>query len=511
MKGNILKAAILVSIMTIINKPLGFIREAIIAAYYGASSETDAFFLAQNMPMLLFPTVCMALSTAFITLYVDKSLKDSEEEGSKFACLAVVFNLVIAGILSLFAFVFSPFIVKIFAPGFDKKTLLLATRLTRIVMSAFVFTMIQYMLGAVLRSKKFYLGSNIAGILYNLTIISVTLFIGSRFGVYGLTWTFILGHLVQSIVLIVLAGRRFRFKMPRLVINDDIKQMFKIAVPILIGNSVVQLNSIVDKMLASGLEKGAVSALSYSNTLNSFVITIIISSLTTVLYPTMADYISRGDKTNLINSISSSITMLVLLLTPISIITSIYSKDIVNITYGRGSFDYRASILTSSALQFYGLSFVFTGIREVGTSLFYAYKNTRVPMINGTISVGLNIIFSIILSKFMGIAGIALGTTLALLITTILFLISIKRKIPEISLSGFKKTFYKIAIASVIMLISIVFLKFYTERLSSFIRFSLVTILGFLIYICILYILKCDELIKIKKFVKKRMEKQIKT
>lgn len=506
MEGKIIKAAMLVSIMTIISKPLGFIREAIIAAYYGANAQTDAFFLAQNMPALLFPAVCMSLSTAFLTMYVSKSIKYGEQEGNEFANSAILFNIAISGILSLFAFIFSPIIVKLFAPGFDKETLLLATKLTRIVMSAFMLLMLKYMLSSVLNSKEFYIGDQIAGILYNATIIGITILVGNRFGVYGLTWTFIFGYIVQDIVLIYLTRKRFRFKLPEKIITNDTKQMFKIAFPILIGNSVVQLNGIVDKVLASKLESGTVSALSYSNTLNSFVISIIITSLSTVLYPTMTDYIARDDKERLIESITKSIIMLVLILAPISIITAIYSGDVVKIAYGRGSFGEEAVVLTSSALMFYGLSYMFIGIKEVTTKVFYAYKDTKTPMINSIISVGLNIIFSIILSRYMGVAGIALGTTLSTVIATLIFLFSIKRKIPELSFDDFRNTFYKIIIASCITTISIIFFKFISRDFSSLVRFLLVTVIGFMIYLCTLYILKCNELHTIIRFIKQKIK-----
>lgn len=506
MEGKLIKAAILVSIMTIISKPLGFIREAIIAAYYGATSQTDAFFLAQNMPALLFPAVCMSLSTAFLTMYVSKSIKDGEQEGNEFAYSAILFNIVISSVLSLFAFIFSPIIVKLFAPGFDRETLLLATKLTRIVMSSFMLLMLKYMLSSILNSKEFYIGDQIAGILYNATIIGITILAGNQFGVYGLTWTFIFGYIVQDIVLIYLTGKRFSFKLPKKIITNDTKWMFKIAFPILIGNSVVQLNGIVDKVLASGLESGTVSALSYSTTLNSFVISIIITSLSTVLYPTMTNYIARDNKEKLIESITKSIIMLIIILTPISIITAIYAGDVVRIAYGRGSFGEEAVVLTSSALMFYGLSYMFTGIKEVTTKVFYAYKDTKTPMINSIISVGLNIIFSIILSRFMGVAGIALGTTLATVIATFIFLRSIKRKIPELSFGDFKNTFYKIIISSGVTTISVILFKFISRDLSSLIRFVLVTAIGFTIYIGILYILKCNELQLIIQFVKQRIK-----
>lgn len=507
MKNNIIRAAILVSIMTIINKPIGFIREAIIAAYYGANSQTDAFFLAQNMPGLLFPAVCMSLSTAFLTLYVSKSIKYGEQEGDTFASSAIIVNVAISVVLSLLAYIFSPLLVKVFAPGFDKDTLLLATKLTKIIMSAFMLLMMKYMLGAALNSKKFYIGDQIGGILYNVTIIIITILVGSRFGVYGLTWIFICGYVVQAIVLIYLARIKFEFRLPEKLITCDTKKMFKIAVPILIGNSIVQFNSIIDKVLASALESGTVSALSYSNTLNSFVISVIIMSLSTVLYPTMTNYIDADDKNELINSIKMSIMLLVLVLAPISMITAVYAEDVVKIAYGRGSFDMKAIVLTSSALRFYGLGYIFTGIIEVITKAFYAYKDTKTPMINSAFSVVLNIIFSVILSRFMGISGIALGTTLALIIATILFWISVKKKIPELSFVDTRSTLYKIIISNGIMITIIIFYKYISKGFSSIGRFSSVTILGFTVYLCVLYIIKCDELHLIIKFIKQKFSR----
>lgn len=506
MKNHILKSALLISVMTIITKPLGFIREATIASLFGASSQTDAFFLAQNMPGLLFPAVCMSLSTSFLTIYVNKMVKSGEKEGDMFGNSAIIFNLIIAAILSLLAFIFSPILVNVFAPGFDEQTIILAIKLTRIVMAAFTLLMLQYMLNAILNGKGFYIGNQIAGVLYNLTIIITTIALGNRFGIIGLTLTFILGYIVQSIVLIIISKKKFKFIFPKKIINTDTKYMFKTAIPILIGNSVIQLNNIVDKRIASKLLEGSVSALSYSNTLNSFVISIIITSLSTVLYPTMSNYIANDDVRGLTNSVSSSITILTLSLMPISIITSIYSEIIVNIAYGRGNFDIQAIILTASVLKFYALSFLFVGIREVLTKLFYAYGDTKVPMVNGLISVGLNILFSIVLSKHMGISGIALGTTIALFISIILLIISVKRRIPQISILGYINNYYKIIIASVFLLISSILLKHLTFGMGELYRFSLVTTVGFFIYISALYVLKCDELITMINFIKQKLK-----
>ena len=149
-KNNIITATIIVSIIAILGKFLGYAREAIIAAYYGANALTDAFFFAQGMPAMIFPAVCSSLSTAFISLYVSKTYQEGKTEGDRFASRALLASLTIAILLSCVALFILPIIVPIFAPGFKGTTLSLAINLSRIVMGSFALIMAHYMLTAVL-------------------------------------------------------------------------------------------------------------------------------------------------------------------------------------------------------------------------------------------------------------------------------------------------------------------------------------------------------------------------
>ncbi|PYG87173.1 putative peptidoglycan lipid II flippase [Ruminiclostridium sufflavum DSM 19573] len=505
---SLIKITIFVAGISVIGKLIGFIREAIIAAYFGANNLTDAYFLARNMPALLFPAVCNSISTAFLSVFISKVFRDGEHEGNKFATKALIVTLTISTILSVFAFLITPYIVPIFAPGFNAETERIAILLTKITMAAFTLTMAQYMFTAILNSKKLFYSAQISGVLNNIFIIIIILAFGRDGDVQILTWATIGGLFVQVIILLFFTKKAFSF-----VIDDwslftlDIKKMLKLSGPILLGNSIVQLSQIVDKILASGLMVGAVSALSYTNSLSSIVTSVFIVSLSTVLYPALTENASRNDYDNFSKNLMQNLVLLVVVLVPISIVTYIYSNDIISIVYSRGKFDKVAVHLTSTALSYYSISFVFIAIREVINRGFYAIGDTKTPMKNGVISVGLNIIFSIILTRYMGIGGIALGSSIAAALSSYILSKSLQRKIEQVRLSQYLETLTKIFISALITIFIAFIASAALKSAGSITRFVFATFISFSVYVSALYLLKCNEILYVIRRLRKKVSK----
>ncbi|WML58627.1 murein biosynthesis integral membrane protein MurJ [Neobacillus sp. PS2-9] len=498
---SILKATVLVSIIVIASKILGFIREAIIASYYGANSETDAFFVAQSMPAMVFPAVCSSFSTAFISLYINKTINNSKRESDQFASKAMVASLGISISLSILAVIIAPDIVPLLVPGFNNDTLSLAIFLTRLVMAAFFLTMVQYMLSAILNSRKLFYASQVSGLLSNILIILITIGLGRNQGIELLTITFLIGNLIQVLVLMYWTKKnQFSLTLKINPFDKDVKNIFVLALPILLGNSIIQLNNIVDKALASKLSEGAVSALSYSGSINSMIISIFITSLSTVLYPTLAEDFSKGKVESFSKSLVNSLLVLTMILLPLSLIVMRNSSNIVTVVFGRGSFNAAAISLTSSALTYYSLSYVFYAIREVIIRGFYAIQDTKTPMLNGALGVFLNIIFSLMFVKYLGISGIALGTTISAIVSAILMLVSLKKKIPSIRTTSLLPSLLKFIFASMGMLLAMTIFSKYFIISNTFVSLVLVSIFGLLTYIIILILLKCEQ---ITFFIKK--------
>ena len=258
--------------------------------------------------------------------------------------------------------------------------------------------------------------------------------------------------------------------------------------------------------LASRLMEGAISGLSYSNTLNYLVITIFITSLSTVVYPTLAENASSGDMQFFGKNLTQSISLLIISLFPVSIITMVCANDIVSIVFERGNFDRSATELTATALFFYAIMYVFIAIREVLIRGFFALKDTKTPMINGSIAVGLNIIISILLVKYMGIAGIAVGTSISSIISASLLLFSVLRRIPEVSIKKMIPLIKKIVLSGGLTALVLVLISKELKNLIPILRFMITTILGFGVYISLLLLLKCSEIIVLVSSFKSKIK-----
>jgi putative peptidoglycan lipid II flippase len=197
--------------------------------------------------------------------------------------------------------------------------------------------------------------------------------------------------------------------------------------------------------------------------------------------------------------------LLVITIVPISIISNLYANDIVSIVYSRGKFDNIANDLTSVALSYYSIGFVFIAIREVIIRGFYAVGDSKTPLKNGVISVGLSIILSIILTKYMGIGGIALASSIAAGVSSIILVYFIRKKIDQLKLSNYSATLVKIFIASFITLITAIVISSVLRDSSSIIRVVLASGISFGIYAGSLYLMKCKEFLFVLKGIKRKI------
>ena len=493
-RNSILGATVIIAVLTVLGKVLGFGREALIAAYYGASAETDAFFFAQGMPDTVFPAVCSSISTAFVSLYVKRLTECGEREGDVYASRVLSASTLLGVLLSGVGVLFAPLLVPLFAPGFSGTQLTLAVHLTRLVMGAFVLTMLKYILCAILNSKKFFIGSQMAGLLYNAVIILLTVLIGRGKSMDILTITVIIGMAMQVVVLALCSRGHFHYTLGRNSFHSETAQLLRLALPVLLGNSVWQLNNIVDKALGSMLPEGSLSALSYANSLSALVISVFVTSISTVLYPTLTSMIADTDREQYGKILLQGLTGLSLILIPLASITLLTASDIVDIVYARGSFDQTSVKYTSLVLACYAPQFLFVGIQEILTRGFFALQDTKTPARNSAIGVVCNIFCSLALVRPFGIAGIAVGTTISSFVSAALLLNDARRRIPSLRLYQFFSSVGKQLLAGAVVIAALLVFRQAVSIPWPILRFAADTAVGFLAYLLVLLPLHCQEL-----------------
>ncbi len=233
--------------------------------------------------------------------------------------------------------------------------------------------------------------------------------------------------------------------------DEYVKKMICLVAPVFIGVAVNQINVMVDRTLASTLIEGSISALNYANRLNGFVMALFITSIGVVVYPKLSQLSSDNGSEDFTAILSNSINSVILLVLPISIGAIVLATPIVKLLFQRGAFDEYATYMTSRALVFYSIGMIGFGIRDILGKVFYSLQDTKTPMINGAIAIGINIILNLILVKFMGHTGLAFATSISAIICIFLLFNSLRRKIGYFGQDKIIKTSLKTFTAATIM------------------------------------------------------------
>lgn len=488
------KITIIIMIITILSKIFGFTRDIALSYFYGASNVSDAYIIATTIPTVIFSFIGSGIATGYIPMY--SRIEDSKGNGDADIYTSNLINIliIISTIIFIFAFLFTEQLVRMFASGFVGDTLLLAIKFTKISILGIYFTGIVSILNGFLQIKGNYIVPSLVGIPMNLLTI-LFIILSSKGNIMLLAIGTVISIFSQLLLVYPFARRKgYKHKFIFDLKDENMKQMAIIAIPVIIGVSINQINTLIDRTLASNIAIGGISALNYANKLNLFIHGIFVMSLTSVMYPKISKMVAQNDIDGLRKSISEVITSINFLVIPATVGAIIFAQPIVKLLFGRGSFDAEAIQLTSNALLFYSLGMIGLALREVLSRAFYSLQDTKTPMVNASISLLINIILNVILSKYMGIGGLALATSVSAIICTSLLFNGLTKKIGRLDYKKIIISLIKTIIASMFM--GIICINVYNITLVRFdenISLIFAIIIGFLLYLIIAYLLKIEE------------------
>lgn len=500
-------------IATIIAKILGFGRELVLAAGYGTSIYSDAYVTAMNIPQVIFAIIGSTLATVLIPMYMEVHSNEGEEGSLKF--INNVSNLVIIAcvILSVLGFMFTEQIVNIFAMGYKGEALQVAINFTRITIIGVVFTGLSYVMTSYLQIKNDFIMPGLSSVPKNVIIIVATL-LSIKHGPYLMIWGTLIGMLSEFFFQLPFAIKQGYKYVPIVDIKDKyIKKMGWLIAPVLIGVAVNQVNTLVDRTLASTLPVGTVSALNYSNKLTSFVIAIFITSISTVIYPILSQLSHDNNKDRFTSSVIKSINCVIILILPITVGTIVLALPIVRVLFERGAFDQRATYLTALALAMYSIGMVAYGLRDVLGKIFYSLQDTKTPMVNGIVAVVMNIIMDLVFIKFWGLAGLTLATSLSSMVCIMLLFKSLKKKIGYFGQDKIIKATVKSLVASLIMGAVSYYSYHYMASFihaggnQEFIVLCIAIGLGAAVYSGLVILFKIDEINIVTDVIKRRLKR----
>lgn len=503
-KGRTSKMVIVMISLTLITKFLGFIREILIGKYFGVTNVTDAYIVATTIPMLLFVSVVAAIGTTFIPQYTKIKEDIGEKEALKYSNNILNIVCIFSLVFLCLGYIFTDEIVGVIANGFNDDTLTMAIQLTKISLPMIFGLGIIQVLIALLQSEKRFIITAFINIPITVTVI-IALMLSDVIGIQGVVIANSIGVVLQ-VVILTFSARKIGFKYNCFIKFNDkfVKSTFKLMIPVVIGSSVQQLNVVVDRTLASGLAEGSISALNFAAKINEVIFGLISVTIGTFIFPTLAQLSSKKNTEEFSRVVTSSLNTITLIIMPLSTTVLLMNNQIVKVLFERGAFNETATIMTANALFFYSIGMIFFGYRDILNKTFYSVEDTKTPMFNGILAIICNIVLNLILREVMGYKGLALASSMAAIITTILLYMNLTKKIGQINISNFIGTFIKALIISVVS--GYITLGSYTLFINIInnvtIALIISCIIGILTYVMMLVPLKINEVDYILEQVK---------
>ena len=515
MKSNkMVKNVFLLMTLTLLSKFIGFFRELVMGYCYGASVHSDAYFTAYDIPKVLFSIIATAIATTFIPLYYKAKEERGEEGAIEFTNNIVSITLIVGIIISIVAFIFMNYLVNIFAIGFKGEALKETVLFARIMLLGYIFSGLSSIMSSYLQSNGEFFIPGITGIPYNIIVIASMFASAYTKNIYILPIGASLGLLSQYLIQIPKSkGFGYRLKFSINLKDKYIKEMCILVLPVLISVSVTQINTVVDRTLASTLAVGSMSSLNYSNKLMGFFIGLFITTISIVIYPQLSNLSNREDKSEFNDLIKKSINIVFILIVPIALVCIVLARPIIRVLFMRGAFDINAVRLTSWALIFYSVGMIGLAGRTVITKIYYSIGDTKTPMINSTFAVLLNIALSLILIHPLKNGGLALATSISYILSMIILLVKLKDKVGDYGVRNVFVTIAKTFVSSGIMAAVVVFLFNITsvvvsdKTLGDLIGLIISSSVGLLVYLSLVYILKINEIKMIFDFAVKKLKK----
>ena len=425
-KPGLLGYAAVMSVITVVSKLLGLLRDVLVARSYGTNMESVAYVTASRLPTYIFDFVIGGVVTAaFIPVFNSILVKKGKQEAFKFANSYVNFILIATAVIAALGIALAGPLVNLLAPDIDAETAALAANLSRIMFPMIIFTGLAFSFVGILQSMGEYNIPALISLVSNVIMVGYLFTVNRFFGIVGLSVAMVIGWAAQALIQapkLHKFGYRYRPCLPKF--DESLKRSLKNAVPILIGTWTTPICAVINSRVASSLNDGrAITALDYANRLYIIIVGVFSFVATNLLFPYMSRAEASGDREETTRLIRTSSKALSYIIAPIAVGVALLAKPFIAVIYQRGEFTASDTGLTSEALAAYCIGMVFMAINEVIVKSLFAANRPKAPMVSSLISMTVNVVVITVLRPYLGVGGIALVSGIATVVNLAINLI----------------------------------------------------------------------------------------
>lgn len=483
-KSAVKKLSIMI-ILTIITQLFMLLKNSIVAAEFGVSEELDAFNFANNIGTFVYSFIGAGISTVLMPSLGDKSKKKSIN----------IFITIIYFIAFIFLIIMLIFrenvIVLLNGPSSNYFIDLSSNILVATLISGFLTPFIGLVSG-ILQYKDQFNRLRIATLITSILVVGFLL-LKKEINIYYYALVILITTFINVVIhfyFVLKSG--FKYKISFNLKDHDFKIMAKLFIPIVLSQGVYQLSLIIDTIIASRLGVGQVSILSYSNTVVGMINILIFSNITSFLYPRLIRSSRENDSQE---SLASYILFVNTLMCLLIVLFFTVGNDGIRLLFERGSFTEENTKLVYTCTLIYVVALPINASRDLVYKHFYINKDTLSPFNNSLIISVLNILLSILLSKFFGLFGVVLGTTIASFVSLGFITIRFKKKFKfKFNTKSFFIENIKVVVITLIIIMVLTVVEKHIHINYPLLNIIIVGLLAIILYVGMLVISKSKSL-----------------
>ncbi len=497
-KKHILKSASVISLVTIVSRVLGYVRDQRITLLLGTTLSADAYVLAYRIPNLFRRLVAEGSMTAsFIPVFTGYMREKSQEEVWDFANRLFWTLALVAAVITILGMVFSPAVVQLFSgPNVARAQ---AVDLNRIIFPYLFFIALAALAMGILNCFHIFGLPAATPVLLNVSTIIFSV---------AIVWHYV-GDPAKSLAIGVLVGGvlQFLIQVPSLVqkgmnfnfgisfSHPAIRDVAKLMIPRLFGIGIGQINLLIDTRFAtaSRMPAGSLAALYVADRVMELVLGGYAIAVATAILPMMSHQAAAKDYESLKKTLSFSVRIVTFIAIPAALGLMILREPIIRVLFQHGQFVAESTRLTARALLYYAIGLPALAAVKLIVPAFYSTRDTKTPVIIASISLALNIVLNIlflqVFFKRVQNGGPALATALATFFDFFALFIIFRLRYGPMGTIEILRSFSKISLCAGIMGVACWFGNYYTE-FTTHSRFlvQLLVFAGLLIGATVLYL-----------------------
>jgi putative peptidoglycan lipid II flippase len=399
---------------------VGLVRELYLALQLGVSARLDAVIVGIALPVVLSTMLTAGTHAALVPPYLDARESSEPARAGRLAGVVLVWAAIAGAVLTLLLVLFADLVIAVAGPGLDPSGKAAAAEYLRLVSPVAFVMAVSAVLFAVCQAEDLFPSIALSVAVGPVVTLAIMLALWDRFGLEALALGSLFGPIVSLLVLVLAAARHRALPSPRLFARGvGLPALARHALPLTISASILQLNTIIDRAIASLVAPGAISALRYGDSLVRAPIAAIGPAWGNAIYPALVRATHGEGGGALGPAANRTLRATIAALVPVSLLTVAVAPVAVGVVYGRGSFGADDVLLVGQVLAGFAPLIAFLMIQQVVVSALNAQRKGLILLGAGVLHVVLNALFDVVLGFSLGVVGIALSSTLTVAIVVL--------------------------------------------------------------------------------------------